>query len=190
MQKKHPVALSTTVVDPEKDSFSSFVDQCAAQPQEYEKSTEGTGTKQQKALIAVNQHVLAASIAGAIPSPLVDLSAVAAVNLELIRRLAAIYDIPFRESLGKNLLASLTGGLLPVCGAPIVASMFKFVPVIGTLLGFLSVSTMAAGTTYATGRVFIMHFESGGTLLDFDPQAMHAYYRKMYHSAPAINNRS
>lgn len=190
MKKKHPVALSTAITEPENDSFSSFVDQCAAQSPETEERAAASATRQEKALTIVNQHVLAASIAGAIPSPLVDLSAVTAINLDLIRRLAGLYDIPFRESLGRNLLAGLTGGLLPVCGAPVVASFLKFVPVVGTLLGFLSVSTMAAATTYATGRVFIMHFASGGTLLDFDPQAMHAYYKKMYQAAPPLVNRS
>ena len=34
----------------------------------------------------------------------------------------------------------------------------------------------AGASTYAVGQVFIQHFESGGTFLDFDPDKVKAYF--------------
>jgi hypothetical protein len=35
---------------------------------------------------------------------------------------------------------------------------------------------LGGASTYAVGRVFIQHFESGGTLLTFDPAKVRDYY--------------
>jgi hypothetical protein len=35
---------------------------------------------------------------------------------------------------------------------------------------------ISGGMTYAIGKVFVQHFESGGTLLDFQPEKMRKYY--------------
>ena len=35
-------------------------------------------------------------------------------------------------------------------------------------------------TTYAIGKSFMMHFESGGTFLDFDPAKVRAYFRQEF----------
>ena len=52
---------------------------------------------------------------------------------------------------------------------PRIALMLKRVPP-------GSVSIVSGAFTLATGRVFTMHFESGGTVLDFDAGAMRAYF--------------
>jgi uncharacterized protein (DUF697 family) len=38
----------------------------------------------------------------------------------------------------------------------------------GSVLGGLTIGALEATVTFALGQVFIEHFESGGTLLDFD----------------------
>jgi hypothetical protein len=57
-----------------------------------------------------------------------------------------------------------------------LASLAKVVPGIGTATGMVSVSILGGATSYAIGNVFIQHFESGGTLLDFDPKKMREYF--------------
>jgi uncharacterized protein (DUF697 family) len=47
--------------------------------------------------------------------------------------------------------------------------VLKAIPVVGTALATIVTPTLSAGLTYAIGRVFIQHFESGGNLLDFNP---------------------
>ena len=42
-------------------------------------------------------------------------------------------------------------------------------PGIGSAVGALTMPVYSAGATYVIGRVFMKHFTSGGTLLDFNP---------------------
>jgi uncharacterized protein (DUF697 family) len=45
----------------------------------------------------------------------------------------------------------------------------KGLPGVGTIVGAITMPTVSAGATYVIGKVFIQHFASGGTLLDFNP---------------------
>jgi uncharacterized protein (DUF697 family) len=105
--------------------------------------------------------------------PLLDVTAIGAVQLQMLRRLAQIYDLPFSENLGKSVLASTVSSFVPAGAAALVApgfaSVLKFVPIVGTTVAALTMPAMAAGATYMLGKVFIQHFVTGGTLLDFDP---------------------
>ena len=38
----------------------------------------------------------------------------------------------------------------------------------------------AGASTYAIGKVFIQHFESGGTFLDFEPAKVRAYFSQQF----------
>jgi uncharacterized protein (DUF697 family) len=137
----------------------------------------------QQARRVLNKRVLAASGMGMIPSPALDLAAITIIQLELIKSLAEIYQVPFRRDWGKSVLAGLTAGAAPLIVAPALGSLLKMIPVIGLPAGALSVSGAGAAMTYAVGRVFIMHFESGGTLLDFDPRSMRKYFRDEFANA-------
>ena len=48
-------------------------------------------------------------------------------------------------------------------------SLIKGMPGIGSAIGALTMPVYSAGVTYVIGKVFMKHFASGGTLLDFDP---------------------
>ena len=48
---------------------------------------------------------------------------------------------------------------------------------LGTLGGG-AVAISGASVTYATGEVFVQHFESGGTLLDFDVEKAKSQFKK------------
>ena len=72
------------------------------------------------------------------------------------------------ENMGKSVLASLIGSMIPATSGMGVTSALKGVPIIGALSS-LVMPTLSAGATYAIGKVFVEHFDSGGTLLDFNP---------------------
>jgi len=122
--------------------------------------------------------------AGLIPIPVADVAAVAAVQLDMLRRLSKIYGVPFSANMGKSIIASLAGSLVPASSATAttigLASLVKSIPGIGTVLGALSMPVFSAGATYIIGKVFIRHFASGGTLLDFNPPD----YREFIKSLP------
>ena len=91
----------------------------------------------------------------------------------MLRRLSEIYGVPFSENRGKSIIASLAGAVIPASTATSTAmgvtSMLKAFPGIGTTIAAVTMPVFSAGATYVIGKVFIQHFASGGTLLDFNP---------------------
>jgi uncharacterized protein (DUF697 family) len=121
----------------------------------------------------VDRFSLWSGAAGLIPIPLVDMVAVGGVQLQMLRRLSEIYGVPFTENRGKSILASLAGAVIPASTATTTAvgvgSLMKSLPGVGTAIGALTMPVYSAGATYVIGKVFVQHFASGGTLLDFNP---------------------
>jgi uncharacterized protein (DUF697 family) len=121
----------------------------------------------------VDRFSLWSGAAGLIPVPIVDLAAVAGVQLQMLRKLSEIYGVPFADNRGKSIIASLAGAIIPASTATTTAmtfgSLMKGLPGIGSAVGALSMPVYTAGVTYVIGRVFMKHFASGGTLLDFNP---------------------
>ncbi|MEM9824537.1 MAG: DUF697 domain-containing protein [Bacteroidota bacterium] len=122
------------------------------------------GLKREKAENIINRHVLYSMGAGAIPIPLVDLGAVTAVQLDMIKQICENYDIDFNEVTGKSFIASLTGSLFARYGA----SLVKAVPGIGSLLGGISMVVMSGASTYAVGQVCTSLLEGNIDLDNFD----------------------
>lgn len=134
----------------------------------------------QQASSLVRKHAMAAAGIGLIPMPVVDFAALTALQLNLLRKLSSTYDVRFAEEIGKKAVASLLAGYAPVAFAMPAASLIKSIPLIGQTTGVLAMSALAGATTYAVGKVFIQHFESGGTFLNFDPTAVREYYREQF----------
>lgn len=108
-------------------------------------------------------------VAGLLPIPFVDVAAVGALQIQMLRLISQIYDVPFSENRGKALVAGIFGTVIPVSTGVGMASAVKTIPIAGTAIGALVTPALAVAATYAIGRVFIQHFASGGTLLDFEP---------------------
>ena len=121
----------------------------------------------------VDRFSLWAGAAGLVPIPIVDIAVVGGVQLQMLRKLSEIYGVPFSDNMGKSVLASVAGAVIPASTATAAAmgvgSLVKGLPGIGTLVGALTMPVVSAGATYVIGKVFIQHFASGGTLLDFNP---------------------
>jgi uncharacterized protein (DUF697 family) len=122
-----------------------------------------------RALKIVERFALYSGAAGLIPVPLVDVAAVGGVQFQMLRRLAEVYGVPFTREKARSVIASAVGAIVPLASASGVVSAVKSVPVVGTTLGVITAPAFAGGATYLLGKVFIQHFASGGTLLDFDP---------------------
>ena len=45
---------------------------------------------------------------------------------------------------------------------------------------------LAGAATYAVGKVFIQHFESGGTFLNFNPESVRGYYEAMFKEGQSV----
>jgi uncharacterized protein (DUF697 family) len=128
---------------------------------------------------AIKKYTLLAIIPGAVPIPLLDLAAISALQLKMLHSLSNVYGVPFSGYWGKSSIAALAGTATTGGMYPVVASLVKMVPVVGHYAGAVSMSTMAAASTYAVGQVFSRHFASGGTFLTFDAEKSKAHFEKM-----------
>ena len=117
----------------------------------------------------VDRFAIWSGVAGLIPVPVVDVLCVGGLQVQMLRRLSQIYGVEFSENRGKALIAALAGTMIPATSGIGAASAMKAVPVINILAAGFVMPVLSAGATYAIGKAFIQHFESGGTLLDFNP---------------------
>jgi len=124
----------------------------------------------------IKNHMVWSMGAGFIPVPIADLFAVSAIQLDMIRQMSKLYDIDFKLSEGKAIIASLTGSGIARLGARAI----KFIPGVGSILGGITMSALSGASTYAIGEVFKKHFETGGTFLDFDPTRLKKYYNEKF----------
>lgn len=128
----------------------------------------------------VRKYALAGMAVGLIPLPLVDLAAITAVQLKMAHRISEQYQVPFSRDAVKSIIASLLSSVVATSAALSLSSVVKVVPLIGSVSGAASMVVLSGASTYATGKIFIQHFESGGTFLDFDPEKMRARFQAFY----------
>jgi len=94
--------------------------------------------------------------------------------------------VDFQETQGKALVTSLTSTTIARLGA---GSLVKLVPGLGSMLGGATVSAFAGASTYALGEVFKKHLESGGTILDFDPDRLRKYYKEKFEKGKTVTKQ-
>ena len=118
-----------------------------------------------------------------VPIPVADIFAVGALQLDMIRQLCRAFGVPFSETQGKAIVSALTSSTLARAGA---RSLIKLVPGLGTLIGGLTVSIFNGASTYALGEVFKRHFETGGTILDFDVEGLKNMYKEKFEKGKEV----
>lgn len=125
--------------------------------------------------------------AGLIPVPFVDLAAVSGVQIKMLKEMSDIYEIKFSENKGKSIVSALLGSILPnsLSGGN-MGSLLKMLPFVGPVLGGLSMSLFSGAATYAIGKVFIQHFEAGGTFLDFNPVSVKEYFHTLFEEGQKV----
>ena len=134
----------------------------------------------------IRKWTYAAAGAGLIPIPLVDVAAIAGIQLKLVADLSKHYGVEFKKNVGKAALGALTGTAVTRQLAPVVSSTLKVIPIVGTVGGAVAVSATAGASTYAVGRVFDKHFASGGTLLNFDAAKAKSIFSREYEKGKAV----
>lgn len=146
-----------------------------------QKPTEGV--EENKLAVAhklSHRYTLWSMGAGLIPLPLVDIGVLAGIQLKMLHRLSGHYGVKFSENAGKSIIAALLGTITTdSLRTSTFTSFVKSLPLVG-FIGAISMPIYAGATTYAIGKVFIQHFESGGTFLDFDYKKVKDYFAKQY----------
>ena len=137
-------------------------------------------SKEEEANGIVKKYMYLSMAAGIAPV-VVDSLAITGLQLKMLHSLTKVYDVPFTQNAGKSVIASLVGGIgMGSTSRGAVCSLLKMVPVVGPIAGTATLPAMAGASAYAIGKLFIQHFESGGTFLDFDSASMHEHFRALY----------
>lgn len=160
-----------------------------AQPEEAAEATAAPAdqTRTTEAQGIVKNYLIGSAAAGFIPIPLADMAVIGLVQLKMLHSLANLYEVKFTNELGKSLVASLTGGLAAAgIGRGTLTSLAKAIPLIGQAAAAAALPAVAGASTYAVGQVFIQHFESGGTFLDFDPEKVKAYFAEQFEKGKLV----
>ena len=62
----------------------------------------------------------------------------------------------------------------------VLSSLIKCIPLIGQTTGAVTMPVVSGASTYAVFKVFVQHFEAGGTFLDLDPSKVKAYFAEQF----------
>jgi len=133
--------------------------------------------------LIVKNHMIWSMGAGFIPIPLLDFAAISYIQLDMIRQLAKIYEVDFKEQEGKAIITSLTTAGLAKAGA---SRAIKFIPIIGSYLGGIATAVLSGASTYGIGYAFKKHFETGGTFLDVDLNSLKKMYTDKFEKGKEI----
>lgn len=131
----------------------------------------------------VKSHMIAGMSLGLLPAPLFDVAILSGTQASLLRCLSNHYNVEFSSKKSKVAINALLSGSLPVLTMVGLSSFVKVIPGIGTFGGAIGMTTLAGAMVYATGQVFISHFENGGTLDDFDAKHWNAYFKQHLNEA-------
>ena len=142
-------------------------------------------TRDQKAMELVNSYLPWSVGASMVPIPGVDMLALTALELRMLAKLSEMYGLTFMENGVKNIVASLIATIVSTNLGAGLGSLLKLVPIVGPIASIAAMPGLYSAATYAIGRVFVTHFEAGGTFLDFDPQQTRAYFISEFKKAAA-----
>ena len=134
----------------------------------------------------IMKHIYGSLAAGLIPIPFADFAAISGIQLNMLRKLSEIYNVPFSRDMVKNLIGALLGGSAPASAGRILSSAIKTVPVVGQIVGGVGTSMLSGASTYAIGKVFNRHFAEGGTFLTFNPEKAKKFYAEMLKKGETI----
>ena len=139
--------------------------------------------KKAKANQIIQNHAWFATVPGFVPVFLLDTISITAIQLDMIKKLCKLYERDYNEEKGKSITIALSSTLTGRLPGYMLRSSLKAVPVIGWVLGGLTMSALAAASTYATGAVFREHFSKGGTLENLDAESFKKFYKKEFKKA-------
>ncbi|NDG44777.1 MAG: DUF697 domain-containing protein [Gammaproteobacteria bacterium] len=103
--------------------------------------------------------------AALIPVPIVDFAAMSAIQLKMISELCALYEVPFSQERALTTVSTL----LASASSSTFVSLAKLVPGLGYFGVAIPLAGINVSYTYAVGKIFAQHFQSGEPLESFDP---------------------
>ncbi len=140
-------------------------------------SSAALSAKRAGAMSIVRRYVAASAIAGLNPVPVLDVAVLGGVHVSLIKDLTNYYGAEFSDHAARNLLIAIAASILPgAVGTVVGRKALRAIPFLVPGAGLLTMSAFSAAVSYGLGRVFITHFETGGTLDTFKLEHLHRVF--------------
>ena len=122
--------------------------------------------------------------AAIVPVPYFDLLALGAVQVKMVRDLARVYGLEAEGETLKGVISALLGTLAPAAiSGGLLGSALKVIPIGGTIVGSVGLAAFGSAATYAIGKIFVAHFDQGGTVKSFSAEAIEADLKKEFAAA-------
>jgi len=135
----------------------------------------------------LTKAVWSARGAGLIPVPLADFVALLTIQTYMVSKLSQVYEVDFTEKRIRSVLVLLFGSVNPSwIVTTILGGLSKAMPFVGLASTMVTQPIIAGASTYAVGKIFINHFELGGTLLDFDAENTRDYFHKEFEKGKQV----
>ncbi len=109
----------------------------------------------------VSRHKNYAAMGGLMPLPVVNIGAVAAINLRMVKQLSELYQVPFERDRTRALIVALVGGAAPTGVGTATSTALMWVIPGGMVVGLGAAALTAGALTRGIGHVFIESFETG-----------------------------
>jgi uncharacterized protein (DUF697 family) len=189
--KEGPQRLITAIRSrlPKRDAaVDPAVEQAPAEP--VEAKPEKTPVEHSMEIVSLYSKI--AAVAGVLPGGLLNFAAILAVQVTMVWRIAKVFGHDESKDRIRGTVLSLIGSVIPTGIGHGAAFAIAAIPaaLASAVVYFVATPVLAYALTQAVGNAFIMHFESGGTLLTFDPKAFADYFIKEFRSAGGVIPRS
>lgn len=129
----------------------------------------------------VRNHSILTGALGIISIGPLGVPLIIANGLKMLHKLSKIYGIEFKKDAGKSAISSF----LVACGTysisgRLIWGLGTLIPAAVPVIGVVTRPIFATAVMYAMGKIFIQHFESGGTFLTFDPEKVRGHYAELF----------
>jgi uncharacterized protein (DUF697 family) len=126
------------------------------------------------AMAIVRRYAMVSAAAGAVTVPVLDVAALGAIHIALIKDITTHYGAEFSEHAARNILIAIGASLIPgSIGSVFARRALRLLPFVTPGIGLAAMSASSAAVSYLLGTVFVRHFEAGGTLDTFNVENLH-----------------
>ena len=130
----------------------------------------------------IKNNVLISLGVAALPIPGLDIFLIYYIQLDMIKKLAAIYGRSYYEISGKAYLSTFTTVTLARLGT----SFIKSIPGVGTYIGGASSIVLSGASTYALGKVTAKFFQDNIELSDINMDVAKSIFEEEFEAGKAF----
>jgi uncharacterized protein (DUF697 family) len=146
-------------------------------------------SRREQASKLIKRYSAASAGFGIIPIPALDMAAIGTSQLLMIRSVAKIYGLDLSKDRVRAIVSTTVGGVAPVLLGGGLSSIFKMIPLVGTIVGAVTLPSIAGLTTLTLGNALADHLDTGGSLDKLGLAQLRATFSSEFMAAKAKLSR-